>query len=91
MAMPVRSSDDLEAAVGDVAIGGASAEARGVFVAHSVIGAEAVFGSVRFNLQVVGDSFAFRTVAKNHFVDERGAAPVRSKPCGDAGEEVLHG
>jgi len=49
-----RSSDDLEAAVGGVGIGGAAWQARGVFVAHGVERAEAMFGSVSFYFEVVG-------------------------------------
>jgi len=62
------ASDDLEAAVGGVRIGSANGEARGVFVAHGVEGAEGMFGAVRFNFQVVGDGFAIRPIAEDHFV-----------------------
>jgi len=61
-------SDDLEAAVGGVGIGGAAWQARGVFVAHGVERAEAMFGSVSFYFEVVGDGFAFWPIAQDHFV-----------------------
>jgi hypothetical protein len=60
--------DDLEAAVGGFGIWGANGQARGVFIAHGVEGAEAVFGSVCFYFEVVRDGFAFRPIAKDHFV-----------------------
>ncbi|HJS99271.1 MAG TPA: hypothetical protein VJ756_09275 [Terriglobales bacterium] len=62
------SSDDAERSVGSVWIGGTGLQARGVLVAHRVKGAEAVFGSICFNFEVVGDGFAFRPVAQDHFI-----------------------
>ncbi len=68
MAMSGGWSDDLEVAVGGVSVGSAGGQARGVFVAHGVEGAEAVLSAVRFNFEVVRDGFASFAVAEDHFV-----------------------
>ena len=62
------TSDDAERAVGSVGIWGAGGQPRGVFVAHSVEGAEVMLGSVRFHFQVVGDGVASWPVAKDHLI-----------------------
>ena len=62
----VASLDDLDAAVGRSLGRGARGQARSVFLADGVEGAEAVVGAVGLNFQVAGDCPAFRPVAKDH-------------------------
>ena len=59
---------DLEAATWGFRVRAAGRKASAVCVTLSMEGAQAVFGAVRLNFEVVGDGFAFRSVAKDHFV-----------------------
>jgi len=60
--------DDWKVAIGKVAVGRAGPKASGVCVTLGVEGAEVMFGSIVLDLEIVGDCFAFRMVAKDHLV-----------------------
>jgi hypothetical protein len=59
---------DLESSVGGVGIGRTRGQTRGVLVAHGMESAKVMLGPVRFNFDVIRDGFAFRPIAKDHFV-----------------------
>jgi hypothetical protein len=61
-------SGDPKAALWGFRVRVAGRKASGVCVTPSMEGAQAVFGSVRLNFEVIGDGFAFRPIAKDHFV-----------------------
>ena len=58
--------DDWKLAIGKVAVGRAGPKASGVCVTLGVEGAEVMFGSIVLDLEIVGDCFASRMVAKDH-------------------------
>ena len=61
-------SDDLDAATWGFRVRVAGRKASGVGVTLSMESAQAVFGSVRFYIDVFRDGFAVLPVAEDHFV-----------------------
>ena len=61
-------SDDPQRAVGKLAVGIARHKASGVCVAFSVESAKSVLAPIVFYFEVVGDGFALKPVAEDHFI-----------------------
>jgi hypothetical protein len=64
----LKSLDDPERAVGELAVGVARHKASGVCVAFSVESARSVLAPIVFYFEVVGDGFAFKPVTEDHFI-----------------------